>query len=205
MKNWSRTGTFAFALSLLLGLGSAGPANANLITNGGFETNTLAGWTSSGFVGTTPWTLCCGAFNSQPVANGTYLAVLGYSDAATNGWLSQTFSTTAGSTYFLSFDYGAFGSNAQQVTVTATNSTLGAIVVTDATPTFNRSLLVGSYNYSFSATGASSTLTFTDTSGVYVGALGALDNVSIKVPLPGTVALMALGLAGFGAARRRTA
>jgi carbohydrate binding protein with CBM4/9 domain len=77
-----------------LALCFASHATANLVTNGGFETGDLTGWTQSGNTGNT------GVNTSNPYT-GSYSAFAG--PAGTYGFLSQTLATTPGSLYDLDF------------------------------------------------------------------------------------------------------
>jgi hypothetical protein len=68
---------------------------ANLVTNGGFETGDLSGWTE---VGTTGSSLYVANFNPH---SGTYHATTGYS--ADWQYISQDITTTPGQSYTVDF------------------------------------------------------------------------------------------------------
>ena len=200
---------FASALGALLCAGSIGSAHASAIVNGNFESGDFSGWSFAGttFVGASSdpgFAACCAAFNTMSPANGTYQAFLGYTnDSSSPGTFAQTFSTVAGLTYVLTFDFGAFGGNEQQITFALTNSSLASVDVLDVTPTSDLSQVMSPHGFTFTATGASSTLSFTDTSPIPDNSLLLLDNVSVEMPIPGTLALLVFGLAGLGAGARR--
>jgi len=184
----------------------ASPAHAELISNGGFESGSTAGWTFTGgdsdVVSTAPFFLGgVGGFGFLPGGHGGFAALLATQEFVTGSALSQTFLTTPGGTYTLQFDFGAFG-NAQAISVSLSNSSLGSFVLTDPTGTHNNALLFSHYAYAFTATGASSTLTIADTGLNVSSALVVLDNISV-VPAPGGLALLAFGLAALGLRRRR--
>ena len=84
---------FAALAAVLL----AGGASAQLVTNGGFETGDLSGWTANE-VSFPIYTV------TSPVASGSYAAqIAGFSYGPDT--LSQTIATTAGQGYRLSFAY----------------------------------------------------------------------------------------------------
>lgn len=93
MRVRQRALTMAAALAVTLLLTSV-VAQANLITNPGFETGNFSGWTQSGNLGFT------GVANS-PLHTGAFAAFLG--PVGSLGLLSQTIATTPGATYDLSF------------------------------------------------------------------------------------------------------
>ncbi len=72
---------------------TVGSSQGNLVANGGFETGDFTGWTDDG----------SGDVNTDPTAvhSGTYGAE--YGPVGSLGYLSQTLSTTPGTTYLLSF------------------------------------------------------------------------------------------------------
>ncbi|MBA3897825.1 MAG: DUF642 domain-containing protein [Sphingomonadaceae bacterium] len=193
----------AFALS-------AGAANAaELIVNGGFEMPDIS--TNPGYVtfdaagnpnGIDGWTVTSGNvdvvdhFNGGNAGEGNqWLDLVG----TVNGSLSQSFATTSGATYTLTFLYG----NNPYSTSTAT-ATLSAGSLNDAI-TSTSGLNFNVYSAQFTASSALTTLTFANTVGANQGGI-ALDAVSITaVPEPGEWALMiaGFGIAGWALRRRR--
>ena len=123
----------------------------NLLLNGSFETGDATGWTTAGGAGDI--VSSGGAF----LHDGTYFFTFNTGDEASGGTLSQTFVTIPGRRYTLQFNYGTDGTVVQALQVEVSDSDLGT---QSATPT-----AVGNYEaftYSFVASGASSTLHFTD-------------------------------------------
>ncbi|MBM3964384.1 MAG: DUF4347 domain-containing protein, partial [Planctomycetes bacterium] len=139
------------------------------LTNGSFESSTT-GWTVSGNV------------SSSTIAGavlGSSSAVFGSGNTANNGVLSQTISTTSGSNYIIGFSYGAFSSSTSQslrVQVTSGGYLVVDQTVSDvgsATTTFD------DFEFSFTALGASTVISFTDTSASTTSVDGVLDNVRL--------------------------
>src|SRR4030095_5182966 len=92
------THTCVVAIGLLL-LATTVPTSANLIVNGDFETGTFAGWT------TTPAAVGSNfGVGSVPPPHDTLGAFFGATDVEFDS-ISQTFATTPGAFYDLSFFY----------------------------------------------------------------------------------------------------
>jgi choice-of-anchor C domain-containing protein len=208
-------------VAIVLALSSAA-ANANLVTNGSFEqpgtgcasaTTSLPGWTVAGNIDIDNATASC---STIPAADGSYFVDL--TGSYTAGSISQALLTTAGETYLVSF---AFGGNPQWQYLSYPNDSAvksmdvgidGSVVGTYSIDTTGLGFSDAGWSQSsflFTATSATTLLAFTslNSGGVY-GPL--LDNVIVEqvpaaVPEPGTLALLSLGLAGLGVARRRRA
>ena len=177
----------AFVVAMVISLPAA---NANLITNGGFETGTFAGWTTG--ANSFPQSIV-----TSPVNSGTYAAeIAGFSYNPNT--LSQTIATTAGQEYVLSFWRYQVESG----------PTISLNVTWNGTSVFSELNPVNADHYqqfSFSVFGTGNDLlTFTsanDPSDTY------LDDVSLTstVPEPSSFALVTLGGLGLAMAccRRR--
>jgi choice-of-anchor C domain-containing protein len=189
-----RRSALGVALGFVAAIAFAGSTQAAFtgLTNGGFEDSgtyldngfgfqqldapntSIVGWTVGGH--SVDWV----SFY-WPAAEGAMSVDLSGSDA---GSLSQTFDTTIGNTYTVSFDLAgnpAGPPEMKTLQVTATGGTIGtysADVTGLVLPTLNWT----TQTYSFLATTASTTLTFTSTTPTAFGP--ALDNVAVTESIP---------------------
>lgn len=165
-------------------------ANAAIITNGGFESGDLTGWTCTGA------DLC--AVQSDFTHSGSY-AVWGF-DNSGFGTLSQTFATTAGSTYDLEFWTNAYNTSAGNILRYSIDALAPVTVDTTTDWLYNDS--------SFVATSTSTTLSFLFETDSGTGQW-RIDDVAVNlssVPVPAAVWLFGSGLIGLaGFARRKKA
>jgi hypothetical protein len=202
-------------------------AHANLITNGSFEntnntfsgdankveilasgSSAIPGWTTTNGV-STAW-LQTGNPYAIPPADGQFLLDLtGYSDFGTYGGVTQSFATTAGTEYVVTFDLGYGGDSGffggpVRVNVTAGSSS-GTFTSGSGTP---NPAVWNLETFNFVATSSLTQLSITGLStagGEYIG----LDNVDVEaatvgaVPEPGTSALLLIGIGLLGCVARR--
>jgi hypothetical protein len=163
------------------------------VTNGSFETDSFSGWTVGGNSGAS--TFGPQMFIDTTPENGAYAAALG--SMGSDGTLSQTIATTAGSTYTLSFWLKKEGSDPNDFKATWNGQTL--LSLANATQSGYTQ-----YTYTMTATGAASTLQFSARNDP---SQWDLDNISLtasgtsSAPPPaaapiGSTAAMTAGLMG---------
>lgn len=198
----------------------------NLLANASFESGGALpdNWTATGNLGR----------QSGAITPGNPAFAVGYTDGVSainfggnngvhDGVLSQSFATTVGASYTLTFDFGKYGDPAN-LRATVTNVQVSGLVAGDSlnetisdntgTPfdiSGNPAQAFAGYSFTFVATNTTSTLSFADISPVVADdSDGALDNVSVTavatvVPEAGTLALLAGAVVPVGliALRRR--
>lgn len=167
-------------------------ASAALVTNGGFETGTLNGWSLSGDGGFT-------GVDTGAAYDGSYAFYSGSSGGAT---LSQSLATTSGGRYQLSFwlQNGSDGTGAAAPNMFSVR--IGGVELLSLSDSI--SFGYTQYRVDFAALGTSTDLAFTFQ---HSPAFWDLDNVTASaVPEPATAVLVGLaGLAAFSQTRRRKA
>jgi hypothetical protein len=188
---------------------STSAAHANLLVKGNFEAGPDASAVIPGWV-TTPQT------QTNPSQHYVSPQVGGFGDSGTGqfvafsggdkprGALSQTFSTTPGRPIRSPYLYGEFGNGVMPQSLNASVGTLDTTVTSAAI--CNLSTLFSPRSFQFTANSAATTLTFRDVSPGSVSNDGLLDNVDVEprtVPEPVSTALLATGLLGLTAVRRR--
>jgi len=142
------------ALTAVSALSVAFPAQANLITNPGFETGDFTGWTlHTAF-------FALGTTGGVSPHSGIYQAT---NDAGGVALLGQSFATTLGQSYTVDF-WGA----------TMTGGGLSVLGVQPFTHTFAPLTGYTEFTFNFTATNASSGITFLITPGTFF-----LDDISV--------------------------
>ena len=208
------------AIALMTGV----PAEANLLTNGSFETGPVPGLFTNMAAGSTAisgWTV------STP-GNVDYIGSIwvsadgvrsldlegssGTCVTPTNcpGGIEQTFATTAGAQYTVTFDLAgnpAFGPTVKTAMVSAAGQSQNFSFDITGKSFADMGWVLRSWT--FTAAGSSTTLKFYTADSPATGWGPALDNVDVEltsaVPEPETFALLGVGLVSIGFIRRRKA
>jgi hypothetical protein len=177
------------AMALVASAAAVSASAAELVTNGGFETGTLSGWTGGGsFTGVQ----CPGP---GPGVHGGNCSLFDGNIGSTDA-LSQVVATVAGQTYDYSFWLQSDGGTPNAFTFSLGGVTLVTLTNAPASSGFTHftgSVVAASSN-------ASLTFGFRDDPGFWF-----LDDVSLTgaaVPEPASWALMLTGFLGAGAAIR---
>jgi choice-of-anchor C domain-containing protein len=186
----------------------SGSAFANLVLDGGFEQGTVSGgyfqtYNAPNIMG--GWTVSAGSVDLigsawQPAEGSQSVDMAG----TANGTIQQTITGVTANdwynlTFYMSGNYGG-GSVIKTLDVTFGNTTMGFTFDTTGITVANMGWQLRSGL--FQASGSSTDLIFTDTSGRETAWGAAIDNVSL-VPEPTTLIAGALLLLPFGASTLR--
>ncbi|MEO8617436.1 MAG: Ig-like domain-containing protein [Luteolibacter sp.] len=157
--------------------------SAGILVNPSFESG-FSGWTTSGNK----------SIEFYPTTDGIRMVAFNSQNLAPNAVISQTFATTSGNTYTLTFDAGVFAYTTDAQTLQV--SVIGAGGLLAKTVTLNG---LGSgiirwfpQTFTFTADSSSTTLTFRDQSTSTVGIDLLLDNVRVFSELPKSVGSLVL-------------
>jgi hypothetical protein len=213
MPNFGLSSKFSQAVAGLVftafAICGSSSARGNIVTNGSFESGSYTFGADGGVdlpagsTAITGWTVvtndvaALGPANIYPILakdGGTSLDLQGYTDSAPYGGVSQTLDTISGHTYDVTFWIGVQNGLSYAVGPAAISVSAAS---TPAQTFTNTSTLAGEqwekFDYDFTATAASTLLTFEGQStagGAYIG----LDNVDVEdtatassVPLPAAV------------------
>jgi hypothetical protein len=170
---------------------SAAAYGQNLITNGSFEaaphapSSDMTGWMVGG----------TGHIHSiaEGATDGTYSAAFSVGHDSQGTTLSQTFATTNGSFYLLTFDAGVYGQRTGgplQLRVQVIDSNSNSVIVDQVvTPSYAgtstaSAVTFNHYQYGFTAGGGSMTVRFTDIGLGNASADTVLDTVSVVQSTP---------------------
>jgi hypothetical protein len=214
-------------LTILLALATVN-ARANQITNGSFEntnntfvgdankvdelnsgSTAIPGWTTINGV-PTAWIMNGNPWNISAADGSFFLDLTGYSDFGTYGGVSQSFATTPGTNYVVTFDLGYGGNSGLfggPVSVLASaGGSSGTFTSAAGTP---NPAVWDLETFGFTATSATTTLSLigkTTAGGDYIG----LDNVDVEVgtapapvPEPATYTLLLTGMSWLGCVARK--
>jgi len=173
LAGYNQMGNFWFN-AITAGATLPPPASGpQLLTNGSFESD-FTGWNRSG-------NQSIQSASAYAATNGTRLVAFNAGNTAPNGMVSQTFATTAGVSYALTFDAGvlAYTTSEQrlQVSVDGSGSRLSQVVSVSGPG--NGGTRWVRQNFSFTANSATTTLTFRDQSASTNSLDLLLDNVSV--------------------------
>ena len=136
---------------------STRPVEADALVNGNFATGDFTGWVTNVTPVSGPYSGPNLGVNKTPYKGG-FRAGFNGGDTVVGGSIAQTFETVPGGTYQLTFDYltGGGPGKPQKMNVSVSNSDFKPVQVA---PDRDKN---ATYEYSFTAKGTSSTITFKD-------------------------------------------
>ena len=200
-----------FSKKVLLTLGFlavSSLANANLLTNGGFEGSTSSTATPPGWfnIGHSDGVITYASFGTPAYDGNNYYDLGGYGNAwgPIGDGIAQSFATIIGQTYLVSFGLsGENSSGDETLTVAAGNASFDYLLTPTGQGVFKREFVT--QNFNFVATDATTTLSFIHTAGQGGNNDPLIDGVSVTaaVPEPETYAMMLLGFGAIGFMRSR--
>jgi hypothetical protein len=204
-----------------------GDAQANLITNGSFENtnNTFVGdgnktmSLASGSTAIPGWTTTNGTFTAWiqngnpwniPASDGSFfLDLTAYADSVTYGGVTQSFATTVGTNYVLTFDLGYGGNSGAFGGPASVNVSVGGAPTTFTSGSGTPNPAVWNHEtFNFTATSTTTVLSIIGHStagGQYIG----LDNADVElgtvsgVPESATFGFVGVALIGLSTLRLR--
>ncbi|MCP5531676.1 MAG: DUF642 domain-containing protein [Akkermansiaceae bacterium] len=159
----------------------SGSTGSGGFVNGSFE-NGLTNWISSGSPGTIDIT------NSYTGTDGTQMVEINSNNTPNDGSLRQTFATTAGAGYTVTFDMGvlAYSTNPQRLRVSATGNAALASQTYSVNGIGGGNIKWVTQTISFIADSTSTTLEFADVSSYTNGIDTLLDNIRVASEGSGT-------------------
>jgi hypothetical protein len=163
----------------------------NLIANCNFETGDFTGWS---LAGNNEFTGVAGPFDGIAPNSGNFQVVIGA--VGSDALLSQTFATTAGALYAVSFYMAGLGGEPSNFTATFNSDTLLSL-----NPAPDQSYVL--YSYKVVATDPSSTLTFAVQNDPNYQLLGDVSVVAATTPEPSFYVLLCGALLALFCAARR--
>jgi hypothetical protein len=170
-------------------------ARASLISNGGFETGDLTGWTYTGDIKSDL------LLTSQFAHSGTFGAGVGpYGFIAT---LSQNFSTTIGTAYTLDFWLAADPPAGTGILPNALDVSIDGFATSLLSLTNSAAFPFSQYTYQFTATQSSTTLAFAVRNDPWGFSIDDVAVDATAVPEPGSLALAVVALAAAATTTKR--
>ena len=200
------------ALLAAVALSNSQFAQANLITNGGFEassspTTTPTGWVN---IGHSDGVITYAQFGTPAYEGRNYydLGGFGNSFGPIGDGIGQSFATIVGSMYTVVFGLSAENlSGTETLTAAAGSASIDYVLSPDGSGVFKRPFVTQTFD--FAATSALTTLSFVHTAGAGGANDPMIDGVSVElsaaaIPEPETYALMLGGLSLLAFARKRS-
>ena len=178
----------AYAMSFVGAVALSGAAQANIVTNGGFETGNFTGWTQFDNTGFT------GVGGGVAVRTGAFGAFFG--PIGSTGGIFQTLSTVAGVTYDVSFWVDPDGRTPSSISFNWDGG------VDELSLSNVPAGPYAQYTFALTATSAATDLRFrfqNDPGFTFMDDVSVVARAANSVPEPGSMALVGMALAGLGA------